>query len=816
MKRIWKRWLAAMLALGMMMCTVPGVAEAGADDYDRAFERGYVDQAWAAQPRDGQVTSSQFRALLAHMVEALAPDRLDYFDASVTDCDLPLTRELAIYMSWYAAVCVGADDYNIDFDYNLTNGDPQGETDEDINNMFALFPTLLDSREVTVGDMTWTMEGIAATFWNQLHASPVSGLQTVAFDYDAGSMRYLDPFTAEDAVRAVARLWDSSGATAAAAVSEGGISERDAARLVQDAFRAGTGTESGFLAAVIADESDPYLESPATRFWFAILVGNSYNEWFSGAMCDGDWKAFIDQTASGDNNRPEITGSVPSGMVGRYVENDLNGISDDMLGKLTCSASLFEICTDVGGWLSGGFEGAVPYHNATDPFLPLWAVGTLYDRTTGEKVLSDYGDGTFRPLDPMTADEAAEAALRYGHSFEPAPELVRWEDAGTYDRAIIPDALLNRETTLPYNDCAALPAEWHGVMASKMYQLYNLALGTDTDHTVYAYDLDIVRDCGLNFVRLGLSFSRLQGTARPEFGEDGCVNLARLRELDQILAWCMERDIHLQLMAADLPDEYLNAVGGDFFAWIERMGHGPQTDEEIADFAAFWGMLARRYADIPNEYLSFNLMNEPWIETDEDYARQFGPAVEAIRAQSPNRTIVADIHNPGTLTGETMAEMGVALSSHFYEPNRFITTSGWSEEDWTREAVQSVTWPMDGHDVRYYFTNADSGLVLYDTVRSTAQAHGVGFMMGECGILLDGAPGRSIYPEWRYADETMYGYYADLFSALEADGTPWCMGVFNSSGGPVQLLPLYDTEYEKVGCYYLDTRFRDFLRSWAK
>ena len=133
-----------------------------------------------------------------------------------------------------------------------------------------------------------------------------------------------------------------------------------------------------------------------------------------------------------------------------------------------------------------------------------------------------------------------------------------------------------------------------------------------------------------------------------------------------------------------------------------------------------------------------------------------------------------------------------------------------------REAVQSVTWPMDGHDVRYYFTNSDSGLVLYDTVRSTAQAHGVGFMMGECGILLDGAPGRSIYPEWRYADETMYGYYADLFSALEADGTPWCMGVFNSSGGPVQLLPLYDTEYEKIGCYYLDTRFRDFLRSWAK
>lgn len=47
-----------------------------------------------------------------------------------------------------------------------------------------------------------------------------------------------------------------------------------------------------------------------------------------------------------------------------------------------------------------------------------------YDRTTGEKVLPDYGDGTWRPLQGMTIEEAALAALRYARSYEPGAILV--------------------------------------------------------------------------------------------------------------------------------------------------------------------------------------------------------------------------------------------------------------------------------------------------------------------------------------------------------------------------------------------------------
>ena len=66
----------------------------------------------------------------------------------------------------------------------------------------------------------------------------------------------------------------------------------------------------------------------------------------------------------------------------------------------------------------------------------------------------------------------------------------------------------------------------------------------------------------------------------------------------------------------------------------------------------------------------------------------------------------------------------------------------------------------------------------------------------------------------RYNDEAIYGYYSDVLNAFREDGTPWCFGISNSPYGLFQLLPIYDTEYEQVGYYYVDTKMRDFLKSY--
>lgn len=870
-----RKWIALLLALCLMpFAALEGFAEPSeVDDYDRAFEQGYVDEEWQAHDRSEQMSSSAYRAMLEKMIGALSPESLEYFEGRVTDYDCPLTRELGLLMSWYGAVAVGADGYNTGSDFNPLDRDQFGEDDESVNRMLALMPEVVNPNPVTVGDMTWDLEHGAAMFWNVWYISPISQKNVIGIDPQTGDHRLLDPFTVEDAVCAITRIQDFHaritpvgpenglpsdspyqhimitraqdilndqkarlGEDLAAAKALGVVddemiaradeivTEREAAAMVQAAFQASHGQESTFLSAILNDAEDEHLNDPACRFWFAILVGNSFDEWFSSRVCDGNWHDFVYDTSG---TIPQICASVPSGMVGILLQDSISETTDrygnpqSLIGHITSSGNVFEVCLDVGLWLQEPFTGQIPSHNSAEPTMPLWAVTCLYDRTNGEKVLMDYGDGTFRPFDEMTVGDAATAALRYARSIEPDPEFVPIAEVGAFDESIITPELLSRETNLPANDCTHIPSNWHGAMEGKPGNLYNLCLGTDTDHSVYETDLDAFADCGFNFVRLSVSFSRLQGMLRPPYGQAGCVNMVRLRELDQMIAWCIERDMHVQLRASDQPEQWMTPMspGFDFFAWSEEQGFGPLTDEEIAGFAEFWRMIARRYADIPNEYISFTIFGEPAVENDEDYVRRFKPAVDAIRAVTPNRTIFADVVNTtptGHLTGEGMAQLGVALSSHFYKPLNFISNQYWTEEQYTQEYMESVQWPGEWEDVRYYLYHVEpiaAGMIDYGTVKASAEKYGVGVFIGEFGILVTDES--SSYMPFRYSDETIRAYYADCFQNFEEEGVSWCFGGFNAPYMPVQIAPVYDTEYVRYGRYYLDTMLRDFLRRYA-
>lgn len=128
----------------------------------------------------------------------------------------------------------------------------------------------------------------------------------------------------------------------------------------------------------------------------------------------------------------------------------------------------------------------------------------------------------------------------------------------------------------------------------------------------------------------------------------------------------MERDIHIQLVFTDVPNLDFDGLYNSMDDWYNA-GSSIFTDETVRDnVTAFWRMLARRYADIPNNYLSFNLMNECVPADDDNYVWAFADAVHAIWEESPGRVIVADVH-AGDVTGAGMAELGCALSYHYYD-----------------------------------------------------------------------------------------------------------------------------------------------------
>ena len=409
-----------------------------------------------------------------------------------------------------------------------------------------------------------------------------------------------------------------------------------------------------------------------------------------------------------------------------------------------------------------------------------------YDRRDGNKVMELDENNLFRPYEAMTVGQVDEAALRYYHYFEPAAEMVAYADTHTFDTSIIKAELLAKETTLPDASCEKLPDQWRGTLIYNGRVIHQ-ALDCMPDKHYNEYEIQAVKDAGFNFVGITFDFSRLQG---PEL-QTGMLNETRLKELDQVIAWCMERDIHIDLRCCGVGG--LSYDAGDY--WYQWNHDAPNTTEYAQEFAALWKALAQRYAGIPNCYLSFNLLVEPEVNSDQQYAAFFGPAVDAIREADPDRCIIADIHCGG-LTGKSMAEMGVALSYHAYDPREFCCLTLENQDD--AEYLATVTWPFTASDGNTYDAEAvlDSPIdhsVSANELAATAEKYGVGFMVGEWGIFGNGLTRN------RYPDETIEAFLKDMANTLEEKGYGWCYGNFHYPYSIACFAPAVKTgDYVKV------------------
>lgn len=113
--------------------------------------------------------------------------------------------------------------------------------------------------------------------------------------------------------------------------------------------------------------------------------------------------------------------------------------------------------------------------------------------------------------------------------------------------------------------------------------------------------------------------------------------------------------------------------------------------------------------------------------------------------------IDANTHSGG-LAGRSMAEMGVALSYHAYDPREFCIVDYALQDD--SEYLHSVTWPYTASDGKVYDAQAVLDSVIPDSVSANelaalAKSYGVGFMLGEFGVFTTGMPYN------RYSDEAL-------------------------------------------------------------
>ena len=173
--------------------------------------------------------------------------------------------------------------------------------------------------------------------------------------------------------------------------------------------------------------------------------------------------------------------------------------------------------------------------------------------------------------------------------------------------------------------------------------------------------LDFLAVTGFNFARIPTNYeywTRDFDYFHPEESVFGYF--------DQYLAACRARGIQMSLNLHRAPGYCINNN--------EKERHNLWVDAIAQDaFVFLWETFARRYKGVPNEALSFDLLNEPpnigqYGLTRENHAALMRRTITAIRAIDPEREIVIDGLGGGHLAMPELADAGVIHSGRGYQP----------------------------------------------------------------------------------------------------------------------------------------------------
>jgi endoglucanase len=222
------------------------------------------------------------------------------------------------------------------------------------------------------------------------------------------------------------------------------------------------------------------------------------------------------------------------------------------------------------------------------------------------------------------------------------------------------------------------------------------------------------------------------------------------------------------------------------------------SDEGALDACAFhWKHFARRYKGISSAQVSFDLINEPSTVSEATYARVVKRLVEAIRAEDPDRLIIADGLRWGREPVPALVELGVAQSTRGYEPMRI---SHW-KASWIQgsEKWPEPTWPLA----------ASGGEGAWDKERLRKQSiepwlalqrRGVGVHVGEWGAF------------HRTPHRAVLAWMRDCLALWKEAGWGWALWNFRGAFGVLDS-ERTDVHYEEFRGHKLDREMLEVLRA---
>ena len=236
----------------------------------------------------------------------------------------------------------------------------------------------------------------------------------------------------------------------------------------------------------------------------------------------------------------------------------------------------------------------------------------------------------------------------------------------------ISDKIKEKAKTFAKADYQSLP-KWHGTHLDNWYTIGWGGAARRNPCFTEALVKEVAGE-GFNFVRVTLDTrivytKNMYDETGQEFkGNTKRVNLNALKNLDDLITWCVKYGVHVCLDAHNTPGGYM--LGGDEEASRKLLFTDGSKEQKI--FFDFWKLIAERYKDVSTNALSYDLYNEPpFFVTDKMWTKFMKKTIGLVHGVDPTRLLFVDMLRYGKTPCYGLVGEKIVQTSHMYDPDEF-------------------------------------------------------------------------------------------------------------------------------------------------
>ncbi|WP_026630248.1 glycoside hydrolase family 5 protein [Dyadobacter alkalitolerans] len=282
-------------------------------------------------------------------------------------------------------------------------------------------------------------------------------------------------------------------------------------------------------------------------------------------------------------------------------------------------------------------------------------------------------------------------------------------------------------------------------------------------------------DWGFDFVRIPMAypayvkFDRSRNITPEEVYQ---IDEQAVERIDKLVTTAHKYNIHVSLNLHRAPGYCVNAGFHEpYNLW---------TDQKALDaFCFHWNMWAKRYKNVSNKKISFDLLNEPSMREDMNdqhskrssvpgavYRKLAIAASEAIRKENSMHLIIADGNDVGSSVIPEIADLDIAQSCRGYHPGIISHYKApWANKD--PDNLPEPKWPGQVGDK--YLSRAMLESFYKPWIDMVGK--GVGVHCGECGC-------------WNKTPHAVFlAWFGDVLDILTSNGIGFSLWEFMGDFG---------------------------------